>query len=353
MQRGLVILAVAHLLAVVAAATEALPELRARWRYARVAGLEVLSDCPDSTTRAYVQCVLQGLPLVNLPRAFSPSPRLLQPLILTERFLDDELAPPGCPPTLNALRVSHEGIIPSDAYDSDVWVTRVGLAHWSPLESTLEVSHLPLRRVPWLLNSRTPRLPPWAEAGFSVLYGADDSAISKGGFVVQLWAGKGAFHAIKDAVNQPQRLPPLTELFAERLRMDGPAAARWRAHAALFVRWGLMRTESKPEKFWEFLARACTEPVSEALLSGTLGVDPVQLQSQLTRLLERALVDPVTLRVPELAEMPALALRPATRAEICRIEGEWLRLTAESLRKSHPEIRVTYLARASCAPPRL
>lgn len=346
MQRRLASLALASVLAVVESAADPLPELRARWRYTRVAGLEVLSDCPDSTTRAYVQCVLQGMPLINLPRAFSPGPRLPQPLILTERFLDDELAPPGSPPTLNALRVSHAGLIPSDARDSDVWVTRVGLAHWSPIKSTLEVSHLPLRWVPWLLRGRTPRLPPWAEAGFAAIYGADESAINKSGFFVQLWAGQATLAAIRDAAGRPERLPPVAELFAEGMGLDGPAAARWRAHTALFVRWGLMRTDSKPEKFWEFLARACTEPASESLLRGTLGVDHAQLQVQLAALLERALVEPVTLRAPELATMPTVALRPATRAEICRIEGEWLRLTAETLRTSHPDLRAIYLARA-------
>jgi hypothetical protein len=132
--------------------------------------------------------------------------------------------------------------------------------------------------------------------------------------------------------------PPIGEFFRaslppQRTKVD-PLASKARI---LFAAWALLDDPARATAFWNFVRRAESEPVDDALLKESFGLDYAGLKAELLRFVRShkkgtfKFEDGAAEREFQAAELPEfsdIALHPATRAELVRGKSEWERLTA-------------------------
>jgi hypothetical protein len=334
------------------------------WRYAALPGLEVLSSCSESTTRAFIAAEyrLEQLFAALVPAEFQVRLSVPKIVVLSEQKR-----------TLSASQDLVAGFGAAEGKAGKLPADEAGRARAAAVrfmpnlrladpdlvvvfavidEEKFDSEQLGLTSdyVRFALDHRTPPLPAWLVDGFTQLsatlgfsrdtlsFAADDDDTSPEGKVTRI------------EPNLPNPLLPLAELF-ERPRPADPAAAvantAWRAQAALFIRWAFDGDDARQDALWNFVARAGREPVTEAVFEECFHAGYEDVGKRLTAYVQSRLRNPVYYRPDEIAPLPKYVLRLATEAEIGRIKGDWERLEIAYVKSHFPQYTVRYEEQAT------
>jgi hypothetical protein len=344
------------------------------WRYAAAPGLEVLSVCPDATTRAFLeqfyrlrqllQLVLPAdlqvglsVPVVHIlggndmrdrlkqdvqqemfqNQAADTDPELDRPAIGRGGALATRLAPRTRVAVLPNLRLQD-----TDAY------TIFALLD----DSQLQNGQLGLTPdyVNFLMQRRAPPLPAWFILGVMRLYPTFVFEARQVELTPLAWTSHEASEAVRK--NPATALLPMADLVAAPQVPAGPPElaaayhAAWIAQATLFVRWALDDRNLAREGFFKFVNRASSGPVTAALFQECFGMDYAAMRERLGRYLPDALDKTIRLRPAGALESPDLKLRPATPAEVARIKGDWERMETGFVKRTYPALSGKYLDEA-------
>jgi hypothetical protein len=342
------------------------------WHYGEAPGGEILSVCPDDTTREFIRQfyrLRQLLALVLPPRLqmeqSMPMVHLLAPTNMGDRLKQDvqvemfhgqgtaaaadEDAPlvgrGGSPPQIHVL--PNLRLMDTDAY------TIFALLD----DEEVSQGHLSLTGdyVAFLLQRRVPPLPPWFVVGTlhlfdSLTFGTRDVEIAPdAGLTRQQIAA-----IRKDPAAAAAALLPMEDILAGPRPPVGPPAAveayrqAWIAQSALFARWALDgRSVAEREAYFKFVERASSAPpVTADLVRESFGLSPAEIRARLGRYLPAAIAKTMRLRLTGPEEGPVLKLRPATAAEIARIKGDWERMETSFVKTTYPALSENYLEQA-------
>jgi hypothetical protein len=343
------------------------------WRYAEVAGMEVLSTCPDGFTRQLIANhhrlhVLLGellppalqfqttekrtLLFVDSTRQPPSSQEVVARMALTaaeQDRLDDSLVP------LDDGRLRRRPPPPRYTFlpNLRLWDRDAGVLFAIVNEREFDANRVALTPdyVSYLLRNRLPALPPWYVSGVLTLFARATFTEDTLTFDRTDWLSATGSAALKAGPEANHPLLPLAEFFAGDLSARDPAAGEglslWQAQAALLVRWGLSgRGAPRRSALWTFAERAATEPVTEALFRECLGLDFATAHQQLTAYLPESIRDRLTLRPAQRPRLPEYLLRPASDAEIARIKGDWERLEIAYVKTQFPVLVPKYLEQA-------
>jgi hypothetical protein len=338
------------------------------WRYGAAPGIEVLSLCPDATTRSFIEqfCrlrellelvlpdelqVAESVPMVHLLGAADMGDRLKQDVqveMFQGRGSAREPDPVGplvgrgfAPPRVRVL--PNLRLMDTDAYtifalldDAQVQDGRL----------TLTPDY-----VSFLLQRRAPPLPAWFVVGTMSLFtdlSFEERSVAVAPFT---WISDEETRAVRR--NPGAALLPLEDLLGEPRPPAGPPAAveayrkAWVAEAGLLARWALDgRTPGERQAYFAFVGRACTAPVTAAGFQACFGLSPAAARDQLARYLPTAADRPLRLQLAEPRPAPDLRLRPAAPAESARIKGDWERMETGFVKRNYPALSGKYLDQA-------
>jgi hypothetical protein len=343
------------------------------WRYAEVAGCEVLSSCPDRLTRELIANHLRLHALLGelLPPALQ--------LRTTERptllFVDSAQQPPTSQEVMAHMALTAaeqdrlvDPVVPLDdgrlrrrpppprytfLPNLRLWDRDTGTLFAIVREREFDANRVALTPdyVTYLLRNRLPALPPWFVSGVLSLYAR--ARITEDALTLDRldWLSAPGSAALQAGPEANHPLLPLPEFFAGELLRDDPAGGEalslWQAQAALFVRWGVAgRGAPRRAALWKFAARAAVEPVTEALLRECFGLDFATAHRQLTEHLPEAIRERLALRPPPRPRLADYPLRPATDVEIARLKGDWERLEIGYVKTHFPALAQKYLEQA-------
>lgn len=341
------------------------------WRYAAAPGLEVLSLCPDATTREFItqfselrqslQLILplelqvdESVPMVHLLGETNMGDRLKQD-VQVEMFHGQDTAKAAdvdpnfmgrgsAQPRVHVL--PNLRLMDTDAYTIFALLDDDQVRH-GQLTFTDDY-------VGFLLQKRTPPLPTWFILGTlrefdSLTFGTKSVEIAP--FV---WISDDASAAVrKTPAALAAALLPMEELLVSAHAPAGPPEAveayrkTWMAQAGLFTRWALDgRSPSERKAYFQFVDQASRGPVTESMVEDTFGLTYAALRDRLTHYLPTALDKTARLRLTNAPAIPELKLRPATAAESARIKGDWERMETGFVKKTYPALSGKYLAQA-------
>ncbi|MDO8543567.1 MAG: hypothetical protein Q7S40_24260 [Opitutaceae bacterium] len=343
------------------------------WRYAEVAGLEVLSCCPDRLTRALIanHHRLHAL----LGELLSPALQLKMSGPRTLLFVDSARQPPTSQEVVAHMALS---AVDQQALDNATVPLDDGKLRRRPLpprytflpnlrlwdrdaqalfavvqESEFNANRVALtpEYVAHILRNRLPALPPWFISGVLTLFARATFAEDTLTLERLDWISETGSAALRAGPEGNRALLPLADFFAGELPPDDPALGEglslWQAQAALFIRWGLAgRGAPRRAALWKFAERAAVEPVSEALFQECFGLDFATARQQLTAYLPEAMREKLALRPAQRPRLPDYALRPASDVEIARIKGDWERLEIGFVKAQFPALTQKYLEQA-------
>ena len=348
--------------------TKALP-----WRYADVAGWEVLSSCPERLTRALV---------ANHHRLHVLLGELLPPALqlrMTERqtllFVDSAQLPPTSQEVVARMAVTaaeqdrlDDAVVPLDdgrlrrrpppprytfLPNLRLWDRDAGTLFAIVRESEFDANRVALTPdyVAYLLRNRLPALPPWFISGILTLFSRAKFAEDTLTLDRLDWLSESGSAALQTGPEANRALLPLLEFFAGELSSSDPALggalSLWQAQAALFIHWGLGgRGAPRRAALWKFVERAAVEPVTETLFQECFGLDFATAQQQLTAHLPEAIREKLALRPAQWPRLPDYPLRPANDVEIARIKGAWERLEIGYVKAQFPVLVPKYLEQA-------
>jgi hypothetical protein len=343
------------------------------WKYAEVAGLEVLSCCPERLTRELI---------ANHHRLHALLAELLPPALqfkTTEKrtllFVDSAQQPPTSQEVVAHMVLSavdqqriDDALVPVDDgrlrrrplpprytflpnlrlwdRDAQTLFAIVRESEFDPNRIALTSDYLA-----YLLRNRRPALPPWCISGVLTLY----SRASYTGDALTLdrldWLSETGSAALKAGPEANRAVLPLADFFAGDLSAGDPTQGEglslWQAQAALFVRWGIGgRGAPRRAALWLFTERAAVEPVTEKLFQECFGLGFATAQQQLTVYLPEAIRDRLTLRPASRPRLPDYPLRPASEVEVARIKGDWERLEIGYVKAQFPALVPKYLEQA-------
>ena len=343
------------------------------WRYADLPGYEILSRCPDRSTKQVVEShyKLHQLLAEILPERLQLKHTVPKALIL----YDEELQPAASQEVIARLLRPEPGrpqVETDSTFGRGFRITPVAprvsflpnLRLWDRdamavfmivRRSGFDPDRLALTAhyVNYLVRSRLPTLPLWFVSGFLSLY---DGVVYDSG---ELTLPANEWLANAAAINPgatanpeaPPKLVPLADFFAGRLALADQlgsvdVATRWRAQAALFVRWGLDgRDAPRREALWKFVERSAIVGVSEGLFQECFGLDYAAATEHLAAYLATATRNTIRFRARR-APIPAMTLRNATDAQIARIKGDWDRMEVTYVKTISPELAPKYLEQA-------
>src|SRR5688572_3601724 len=296
---------------------------RLPWRYADVAGLEVLSSCPERLTRELI---------ANHHRLHALLGELLPPALqlkMTEKrtllFVDSAHQPPTSQEVVAQMALTaaeqdrlDDTVVPLDdgrlrrrppppryaflpnlrLWDRDAQALFVIVR-----EKEFDANRIALTPdyVAYILRNRLPALPPWFISGVLTLF-------SRAKFTEDTltldrldWLSESGSAALLTGPAANRALLPLADFFAGDLSQNDPAQGEalslWQAQAALFIRWGLGgRGAPRRAALWKFAERAAVEPVTEALFQECFGLDFATARQQLTAYLPEAMREKFALR---------------------------------------------------------
>jgi hypothetical protein len=334
------------------------------WRHGEAMGYEILSRCPDGTTRRVVEAhhrlhELLGEVLPPALRWHSAVPRSLilfdeelQPASSQEvvrRLLQPGLngVPDEPAPGPRGIRLPEPGRRYNFLPNLRLWDRDALAVFMIVRRDDFEADRLSLTLdyVRFLVTQRVPALPGWFVAGFLTLY--QRVAFEDGELVFPAldWpfppAAEGALAvaALEDLV-QP-RLPPSADPAAVAARR------RWLAEVALLVRWGLEADRGAHRAgLWRLVERSAVEGYSAELFRECLGLEPAQVREKLAAYLPRALAQPARFTPPRRARLPAFALTEASELDVARLKGDWERLEVPYVRAISPALAPRYLEQA-------
>ncbi len=390
------------------------------WRHAQIPGYEILSHYSDSTTMEFLEGLNAAGELLTfvVPGDFQAKFDLPHVIILcgqdmmsptSKDILDASVTRSAGIPTgsdgRNIVRVfPNVEAVAEDRIESLVTNEGASLDNRIVLIDPAHVSYL--------LERRSPPLPPWLLSGlinvYGGLYGANKTTsitnadaieqrrqrdesnrkitltesdlVSPGrfsgsdthqehaDFVYRIppftWISQKATKAGKGFYNGEGRdgKKVMSELFAKEPPEDSPDWEVWRARAALFVRWSfdkeyqpyanvvdktldlaiaspvneryVIDATNSPRRaaLFEFSARACTAPITEAMFRECYGLTYSQAASRLNEYLSVAVKNPIDIRIKGSGAKLEPGLRDATRTEIARIKGDWERLAVADVK---------------------
>jgi len=327
------------------------------WRYAEATGLEVLSLCPDYTTKEFMMqfCHLRQLlqlvippelqlslsvPVVHILCGTEMQGRLNRD-VLVDMFHTNPAAPAEHVHVLPNLR-----LMANDAYTVFALVDPVKMER-SQLSLTPDY-------VSFTLQRRVPPLPAWFAVGVLHLYDSmllDSKEIQLAPVV---WLSDEGTEAVrKDPAAAALTLLPMEELLIAPRPPLAPAESVehyreiWIAQSALFVRWALDgRSLEERQAYFKFVDRASRGPVTEALFREGFGLGFDEMRARLGAYLPVAIGGTLRLHPDAPLETIKFSLGPATPAEIGRIKGDWERLETAYVKKSYPALSGNYLDQA-------
>ncbi len=343
------------------------------WRYANVAGLEVLSACPERLTRQLI---------ANHHRLHALLGELLTPTLQfktsakrTLIFVDSAHLPPTSQEVVAQLALTSvemkeldDPVVPLDdgrlrrrpppprytfMPNLRLWDRDAQVLFAVVREREFEANRVALTPdyVAYVLQNRLPALPPWFISGVLTVFAR--AKFTEDALTLDRvdWLSETGSAALKAGPEANRRPLPLAEFFAGDLSAADPAQGEalslWQAQAALFIRWGLDgRGAPRREALWKFVERAAVEPVTEALFQECFGFDFATAQQHLTAFIPEAMRERLVLRPAQRPRLPDYALRPATDAEIARLKGEWERLEIAYVKSQFPGLATKYLEQA-------
>jgi hypothetical protein len=308
------------------------------WRYADVAGLEVLSSCPERLTRALI---------ANHHRLHLLLGELLPPALqfrTSEKrillFVESAHQPPTSQEVVAQMALTaaeQDGladvVVPLDdgklrrrpppprytfLPNLRLWDRDAQALFAIVKESEFEPNRVALTPdyVAYILRNRLPALPAWYISGVLTLFAR--AKFTEDALTIERldWLSESGSAALKDGPVANRPLLPLAEFFAGDLSQSDPtlgaALSLWQAQAALFVRWGLGdRGAPRRAALWKFVERASVEPLTEALFQECFGFNFAMAQLQLTEHLTTAMRERLTLRPAQRPRLPDYPLRAA------------------------------------------
>ncbi|HTI52326.1 MAG TPA: hypothetical protein VL475_15290, partial [Planctomycetaceae bacterium] len=325
------------------------------WRYASVGGVEILSSCSEPTTRLFIEREhrLDQLFALLVPPEFQVRMSVPKIIVLTNQkqtlSASQELVANSTGPAPAAPLRSKGGTPPGAVrfmpnlrlsdFDSVAVYAMIVEGRFNPTQIGLSPEF-----VHFVLEHRSPPLPAWVVEGFTGVI----SQAGFGNFTVGVppiaWGSAAEREKLKADPDYPRVLLPMRELFEST---PAPGAApenvqRWRAQAALFVRWMLEGDEAREKSFWAFVTRGATGPVTEAIFRECFGLGYADARDALSDFLPGAIQQPIRIQRENLPPVPSYRLRIATDAEVARIKGEWERLVVTFVKAQHPEFRARY-----------
>ncbi len=343
------------------------------WRYADVAGLEVLSSCPERLTRELIanhhrlhallgELVPPALQLsmtekgilLFVDSAHQPptSQEVIAQMVQSsadQQRLDDALQP------LDDGRLRRRPLPPRYTFlpNLRLWDRDAQALFAIVKESEFDANRVALTPdyVAHILRNRLPALPPWYISGVLTLYAR--ARFTEDTLTLDRldWLSAEGSAALKSGPEANRPLLPLAEFFAGELPPGDPALgdalSLWQAQAALFVRWGVGgKGAPRRAALWTFAARGAVEPVTEGLFQECFGLDFATVQRQLTEHLPEAMRDRLALRPAQRPRLPNYTLRPASDVEIARIKGDWERLEISFVKTQFPVLTSKYVEQA-------
>lgn len=331
--------------------------IAAPWQYVRGDWYEMLSRCPDSVTREFLQrqerlhallgAIVPGEFQARLARpiAFILSPKSSTPTLtwnaIAKRFDEPAAAPVGGIGGSRLVQFMPNLLLA----DSD------SLAVFAIVDvKRFEAGALGLApaSVGFLIERRTPTLPPWPVTGVATLCTQvvfKDQAVE---FEPFTWRSAEATERLRRNSNEPRILLAVGDLLTGRAPEQELDRARiqelWQSECALFVRWALDPEVGDARAFWEFVRRCAAEPEADRqmLFEASFGRNYSDLRDLLSDYLPRAVTRGFELKGPKARKPPRLSLRPATTDEVARIMGDWERREAVWLEASRPEVAPRY-----------
>ena len=343
---------------------------RLPWLYADIAGLEVLSSCPERLTRQLVanhyrlhallgelvppalQLRMTGKPtLIFVDSAHQPatSQEVVAQMVLSavdQQMLDNEAVP------IDDGRLRRRPKPPRYTFlpNLRLWDRDAQALFAIVRESEFDANRVALspEYVAYILRNRLPALPPWYISGVLTLFAR--ARFTEDALTLDRldWLSESGSAALKAGPVANRAVMPLADFFAGELApSEGEGLSLWQAQAALFIHWGLGgRGAPRRAGLWKFVARAATEPVTEALFQECLGLDFAAAQKQLAAYLPEAMQDRLALRPAQRPRLPNYPVRPANDVEVARIKGDWERLEIGYVKAQFPTLTQKYLEEA-------
>ncbi len=348
------------------------------WRYAELPGFEILSRCPDRTTRdlALTHYRLHRLLELLVPARLQLTFAVPKAIIFYDEALQSaasreviaamlkksakEAAVPDYPLSGSGrMGFRGAGLVPPIARPISflpnlrLWDKDAMTVFAIVREGGFDSDRLVLTRdyVSYLLNNRAPALPWWFVNGVLTLYDGVEYRPTSLKLGTLPWISDAFARAvIQDPKTAPAPLP-----FAEFFAGVPPTGETpdqedrrkvWLAQSALVVRWALDdRTPEQREAFWDLVARA-SGGVTPEMFQRCFGVDFATADAQLAAYLPIAVRKDWTLRPAKPLKPPTLTLRNASDADLARIKGDWERLEVGYVRANFPDLAGKYLEQA-------
>ncbi len=328
----------------------------AKWLYASVRGDEYLSRCSRSTTVAFVaswsralerlhavvpDAFLADIPSVTVLNDSTTKPKADDQVAREVLRLDNAMAQPNSR--------SAVGFLPNlelDGRDLSAWFAYIDEGMSDSRELAISPPYLR-----FLLERRTPMLPPWLVEGLLVVNAQVDVRAEAVTLRPFIWLSSAESSAIARNPARPRALLPAGEMFApDALRAEGDhhpqRVQTLRTQVGLFVRWALDPRHQAREAFWAFAQRASAERVTEELFIKNFGFGFSDLRDRLSDYLPLAVKEPLHLEPRARTKGPRIETRDATPAEISRLRGTWERLEIAHVQKFYPEYAARYIAQA-------
>jgi len=368
------------------------------WRYASLAGVEILSRAADWKTEWWVDGLQRDFAVqkVLLPEGLLPHFSTPSTLIVDEVSHDHAavsavgVVPAAVSPTITHIELTPnfragEATAPVSSYDADTFAAQCNLFGIPRAESLVTNGW----SLPYRLTVDAPAVPLWLQAGLCGKYGLMGSevggfmllATGSGDFTLQgvrvrgIYAGKAQFWLTDDLTKRLQsafkssdparsfiNLIPIERLFSSA--PPGPELANfWACESTLFVRWALfgnqrgtlilpqqiparvaLQDSTRAAAFWRFVAGAARESTTEKYFRQCFGFGYQELKKELTAYLPGATCEQPVFRALESPFEPSFRL--ATNDEQGRILGDWLRMKGESLQDADPALAEVYFRQA-------
>ncbi len=345
------------------------------WRYAEMPGFEVLSRCPDRTTRdlAAAHWRLHRLLELLLPERLQLTFALPKAMI----FYDESLQSAASQEVISSmLKRSARDAAPVDLQDMmgrrglrgtalpaprlnflpnlRLWDRDAMMVFAIVRDGGYDADRLALTAdyVNYLLLNRVPALPWWFVTGVLKLYEHVEYDSNSLALDPITWLSDDDTSALKrDPKTAPGPLP-LAEFF-NSLPPLHPATPEeelrrkiWVSQGALVVRWVLdAHPPEQREKLWDLVGLGAGA-ITAATFQASLGIDFATADAQLAAYLPTAVRKALTLKPAKPLKAPVLALRDATDVELARIKGDWERLEVGFVKKNTPELADKYLEQA-------
>lgn len=343
---------------------------RLPWRHAELPGFEILSVCGDGVTREFMRRFhrLEQMLLMIVPPEFLATSSVPEAMILfneelgrarSQEVVADMLRRHGLkmptgelvlPDFLREMRPGRRVEFLPNMRLSDV-DAMAGFAAVRDGEARRMTFEFHTDRIAYLLERRVPALPDWLVEGVLGFIGRTNCRETSIEVQPAEWISKERVHGLATERDWPRTLWPMQELLAGVRPAKGGERSEltdvWRAQCALFVRWAIVEHGgARREALWTLAKRMEGEPLSEELFRECFGLGFADVRDRLSDYLPEAVGRGTTLRVPKLAEMPAVRFRTPEDAEVARIRGDWERLEIALVRNRFPELTETYTEQA-------